>query len=121
MELPPQRPPLAPGALLGAHPLRRRRRPQDRRRGVPRRGKGPPDRARGGLAVREPRRRAAVRAPVCRRRRAEVEAAGRLARGGLPQGGRRRRLPPRRASRQVYVAACREFKKTSEGWHKRNL
>lgn len=86
LELPPQQPPTRRRALLGARPLRRRRRPEDRRRGVPGRGPGAADRARGGLAVGEPGRGAAVRAPVGGRRRAQVEAAGRVARRLLPQG-----------------------------------
>jgi len=47
LELPPQRQAPAPGALLGAHPLRWRRRTEDRRRGVPGRGQGATDWARG--------------------------------------------------------------------------
>lgn len=104
LQLPPQRPPAAGPALLGARALRRRRRPEDRPRGVPRRRQRPPRRPRRGLAVREPRRRAALRAPLRRPRRAQVEAPRRLARRLLPPGGRHRRLPPRRAARQVHVS-----------------
>lgn len=58
-----------------------------------------------GLAVGEPGRGAAVRAPVGGRRREQVEAAGRVARRLLPQGWRHRRVPPRSSPRQVHVSA----------------